>query len=323
MQRLSETFAYFAFQLGIIACRIALRLLPRSWLLALFRGLADAGFRLFRKFRERSTRNLSLAFGDQLEGREIYAVARDSLRNFFCGFIELGFAVESGLERIKAEVPVSGMEHLETALSKGKGAIILSGHLGNFLLLGTRLAAEGYCVYVLINQPRSGRIADLRRRYRNKIGQRTIHARPRKEASRKLLQVLRRNEIAIMIADEFRSGTGIYAPFFGRTVLARRGPATLALRTGAAVVPACLVRNPAGELGLVIEPEIKLSRTGKIKTDIIQSTVQMTQWLEKTVRSYPDQWNWMTIHWQDGAKAGQTVGTAREEDEESVLDPGN
>jgi KDO2-lipid IV(A) lauroyltransferase len=320
MQRLTETFAYFTFQLGIIASRIALRLLPRSWLLALARGLADAGFRLFRKFRERSTRNLGLAFGSQLESREIYAVARNSLRNFFCGFIELGFAVESGLERIKAEIPVSGLEHMETALSKGRGAIVFSGHLGNFLLLGARLAAEGYSVYVLINQPRSGRLANLRRRYRAKIGQRTIHARPRKEASRELLQVLRRNEIAIIIADEFRSGSGIYVPFFGRTVLARRGPATLALRTGAAVVPACLVRNLAGELGLVIEPPIELSRTGKIKTDIIQSTVQMTQWLEKAVRSYPDQWNWMSIHWQDGVKAGQSVGTTRDEDEESVPD---
>jgi len=323
MQRLIETLSYLAVQLGLALSSLAVSLVPRSWLLAFFRAAADLGFHLFHKFRERSKTNLKLALGNELHDREIADVVRATLRNFFRDIVELGIAYASQRQRIRAEIPISGLQHLNAAIAKGQGVIVLSGHLGNFLLLGTRLAAEGLSVNVLINQTHNKKIAELRSRQRDRIGQRTIHARPRKQAFRELIRVLRENEIVIMIADEFRSGSGVYVTFFGRTVLARRGPATLALRTGAAVVPACLVRNPAGELGLVIEAEIELSRTGKIKTDIIQSTVQMTQWLEKTVRSYPGQWNWMTIHWQDGAKAGLAVGTAREEDEESYLDPGN
>ena len=83
--------------------------------------------------------------------------------------------------------------------------------------------------------------------------------------------MLRRNEIAVMITDEYRRGNGIPTAFFGRTVLARRGPATLASRTGAAVVPACLVRQPDDTLRLVIEPELELARSGKGKAEIAEN----------------------------------------------------
>jgi KDO2-lipid IV(A) lauroyltransferase len=100
-----------------------------------------------------------------------------------------------------------------------------------------------------------------------------------------------------MITDEYRRGNGIPTTFFGRTVLARRGPATLASRTGAAVVPACLVRQPDDTLRLVIEPELELARSGRGKAEIAENILRMTCWLEKTVRAFPDQWNWMNIRW--------------------------
>jgi KDO2-lipid IV(A) lauroyltransferase len=167
------------------------------------------------------------------------------------------------------------------------------------MLLGSRLAAEGFKVYTLINHPRGGKIGDFADRYRAKVGQSTIHSHPRKEAFRELTEVLRENRVAIVIADEFRSGSGVRALFFGREVIARRGPATLALRTGAAVVPACLLRQEDGGLKLVVEPELELYRSGDVKADVAENTIRMTRWLEKTVAAHPDQWNWMTVQWQD------------------------
>jgi KDO2-lipid IV(A) lauroyltransferase len=140
--------------------------------------------------------------------------------------------------------------------------------------------------------------------YRLKVLQTTIHARPRSEALRQLVQVLRRNEIAVIIADEYRKGNhGIPVPFFGRAVLARRGPVTLALRTGAAVVPASLIRGSDNRLTLIVERELELIRTGRDKTVIAENTLRITQWLERTVGLYPDQWNWITVNWQEGVDA--------------------
>jgi lauroyl/myristoyl acyltransferase len=73
---------------------------------------------------------------------------------------------------------------------------------------------------------------------------------------------------------------------------------TLALRTGAAIVPANMVRQADDSLRLIIEPELELDRSGKGSAQIAENTARMVQWLERTVRAYPDQWNWMNIrHW--------------------------
>jgi KDO2-lipid IV(A) lauroyltransferase len=93
-------------------------------------------------------------------------------------------------------------------------------------------------------------------------------------------------------------------------VLARRGPATLALRTGAAVVPVYLVHNKGQGLKLIIEPELDLIRVDKDKAAVRENTLRMTQWLERTVRAYPEQWNWMNIHWQGD---GDNTAVAKEQ----------
>ena len=184
---------------------------------------------------------------------------------------------------------------------KGNGVIVLSAHLGNFFLVGTRLAIEGYPVHVLVSPPRDPQFAELMDDVRLQVWQRTIRARPRRAALKELNTVLRRNEIAIVVADEYRDGRGIPVPLFGGIVNARRGPATLALRTGAVIIPALLVRQPDDGLRLIIEPELELARTGESKEDIRDSTLRITRWLERTVNVYPDQWNWTNIRWQDGS----------------------
>jgi len=252
---------------------------------------------LFKRFRSRSRENIAAAFDEKLSGTAVENIARRALRNFFRDCVEIGIVLESSDEEIRAQVPIIGKEYLDTALEKGSGVVVLSAHLGNFFLLGTRLALDGYPVFVLVNQPRDGQFAELMDRYRLKVKQRTIHARPRRAALKQLNEILRRNEIAIVIADEYRRGNGIPVPLFDHTVLARRGPATMALRTGAAVVPACIVRQADDSLQLVIEPELELDHSGTTKAQVTENTVRLTRWLESTVRRYPDQWNWMNIHW--------------------------
>ena len=128
------------------------------------------------------------------------------------------------MTEFKAEIPIVGRKHLDAALAKGKGVLLLSAHLGNFFLVGCRIAVDGLPAFVLVNQPRDGRFAELMDEYRLEARQKTIHARPRHAALRELTEVLRRNQVAVMIADEYRRGSGIEVPLFGKTVIARRGP---------------------------------------------------------------------------------------------------
>jgi KDO2-lipid IV(A) lauroyltransferase len=289
--------AYLSTWLGFkIGCGVV-KVLPRTafwtsdW-------LATIGHRCFRSFRRRSVANIRVALGDRLDDAAIDALARRSLRNFFRCCVELLIAVNSPEVEFRDGITVVGRENLEAALAKGNGVIVLSAHLGNFFLLGSCLAVDGHATFVLLNQPREGRFAELLDAYRLKIWQQAIHARPRRNALQELHAVLRQNQVVVMIADEFRQGSGIEVPFFSGKVIARRGPATLALRTGAAIVPAYLVRQANDSLKLVIETELELDRPRRGSSQITENTVRMTEWLERTVRAYPDQWNWMNIrHW--------------------------
>jgi len=295
-----EKLTYIGNWCAFEVARWSARLLPPRFLFSICNAVADLGFYLLHKPRKRLIDNLSLALGQRLDKREIEIVVHKCVRNLCRNFIELALAMESFPDKIRAEIPLIGREHLEAALTKGKGIIALSAHLGNFLLVGTRLAAEGYPVYLLVNES-PGPLRELRDRYRLEIGLRTIYARPRKQAAHELSKVLRENGIAIVIADEYRSGSGVHVPFFGRTVLARRGPATLALRSVATMLPLYLIRDANKKLKLIIEPEMKLSRSGSIPADVKENTRCVTQWVERVVRAYPDQWNWLSVHWQEAS----------------------
>jgi Kdo2-lipid IVA lauroyltransferase/acyltransferase len=307
----SESAAHIGAWVGFNAGCLAVRIFPRQWLYRFADILADVGFYLFRGFRMRSLKNVGLALGEKLTTAQVEEIVRKSLQNFFRDFVEIAVALVISAEQLQAEIPIEGRENLDAALSKGHGAIVLSAHLGNFFLLGTRLATADYATSVLINPPRNRRFARFMNDYRLKVRQKTIHARPRREALRELNQVLRANELAVVIADEYRRNNGIHMPFFGRTVLARRGPATLALRTGAAVVPVYLIHDKNHGLKMIVESELDLIRTDKDKCAIRENTLRMTQWLEKTVRAYPEQWNWMNIHWQEDQDKAAVVKEQR------------
>ncbi|MBF8253821.1 MAG: hypothetical protein HW373_516, partial [Deltaproteobacteria bacterium] len=272
---------------------------PRRWLFACSDALANAGFALSRGFRLKSISNIGVAMAGRMDRGMASVAARRSLRSFFRACVEMTIALESSQSQLRAEMPMAGREHLDAALAKGNGVIVLSAHLGNFFLVGTRLAIEGYPVHVLVSPPRDPQFAELMDDVRLQVWQRTIRARPRRAALKELHAVLRRNEIAIVIADEYKNGHGIPVPLFGGIVSARRGPATLALRTGAAIVPAFLVRQAGDGLKLIIEPEMELARTDKGQDDVREGILRITQWLERSVSAYPDQWNWTNIQWQD------------------------
>jgi KDO2-lipid IV(A) lauroyltransferase len=302
MSQLSGKIAHLSTWFGFkIGCGVA-KVSPRT-LYWIADRLAAIGYRCFRDFRHRSVANLRIALGDRVSAVVIDAMAQRSLRNFFRSCVELLIAIESSDDEMRKQITLVGRENLDAALAKGNGVLVLSAHLGNFFLVGSRLAVEGYATSVLVNQPRDGSFAKLVDAYRLKIRQQTIHARPRREALRELSGILRKNQLAIVIVDEFRNGSGVEVPFFGGTVISRRGPATLALRTGAAIVPVYLIRQPDDGLKLIVEPELELDRSAKGSTEVQENTARVARWLERTVRDNPDQWNWMNIrHWVENHK---------------------
>jgi KDO2-lipid IV(A) lauroyltransferase len=126
--------------------------------------------------------------------------------------------------------------------------------------------------------------------YRAKLGVKSISAKPRRQAARQILSALRRNEVVLILPDVFKSGR-VNAQFLGSAVYIRRGPVTLALRAGAAVIPMFVTRDAEDRLTLRISSEIDLVKTGDLQEDVAANLDLFIRHLEGMVRRYPDQWS--------------------------------
>ena len=253
-------------------------------------------FALLWKYRRRMDENVAAGMAEAFRTpQDRRRLVRSAWDHFARGVYETITVIHSSPATIRSTVAVEGEEYLKRALEKGRGVIALSAHLSNFPLIGARLAAAGYPFSVVVKRPRDEGLAKLTDHYRAKVGNKTISARPRREAARQILKALRKNEIVLMIADEFKSG-GVEVEFLGRTAPAPRGPVTLAMRSGAAVVPMFVARDGQGRLTLHVWPELDLTKTGDLQEDVVSNVALFARQLEAMVRRHPDQWNWLGFH---------------------------
>jgi KDO2-lipid IV(A) lauroyltransferase len=219
-------------------------------------------------------------------------------KNFARGVLDTTAMMRLSREELISTVPVEGEEHLKRALAQGRGVLALSAHLGSFTMIGARLAAGGYPFSVVVKQPKDRRFAQLIDDYRTQIGIHTISAKPRREAVRGILKALRQNRIVMMIADEFKSGD-VMVDFLGLKAPAPRGPATLAIRTGAVTLPMFATRRADDSVVLTIDEAIEPVQLPDLEASVTATTALYTACLEAAVRRYPDQWNWLGLPRED------------------------
>ncbi len=269
-----------------------LRLLPPPVFRSVARPLLKA-FILVAIPRRRIVRNMTAAFGkcysDATKGGLARGVQEHFQQNLLDCLLQLGDA-----EYARQSISIIGMQNLRSALEKGKGVIALGAHIGNFVLVGARIGLEGLAFHTLFRIPRDRAVESAIKEYLPRYHQLVIPSLTKRIAVRTILDTLRRNEIVHILGDNLKNGT-IDALLFGQRVFCSRGPVSLALRSGAALVPMYLIRNYHGQMQLVIEPAIEVIATGNLAQDIAQNTRRVVAYLETVIRRYPDQWNWLTV----------------------------
>jgi Kdo2-lipid IVA lauroyltransferase/acyltransferase len=267
--------------------------LPYRYLTAFTSFCARLTFAVLWDYRTRMEENVSLALGDRFQTpAERKRLIWRAWRNFARGVLETTAVMHFDRDKILNTILLEGEQHLTQALSQGRGVLALSAHLGTFTLIGARLAAAGYPFSVVVKDPGDERFARLITDFRLQVGIQTISAKPRREAVRGILKALRENRIVLVIADEFKSGD-IMVDFMGQTAPAPRGPATLALRTGAVTLPMFAIRQPDDSLILTIEAAIEPIRKQDLEESVAATTAIYTRHLEAAIRCHPEQWNWL------------------------------
>ena len=272
-----------------------LRSVSRAHAMQLMKGLALIGYYVAAKERQKTIRHLTLAYGEQKSAAEIKAMAKEVFVNLgrnATDAIRLPIVIRDGLDSI---IKARGLEHMDSALAKGKGVVALAPHLGNWELLASWLASHGYPLNIVGAPVYDPRLNEMVVTARNSAGYKNI---ARGKATREILRALRRGEMVGILMDQDTRVEGVYADFFGRKAHTPVGPIVLAQKTGASIVPIFIHMRRNHTHLIECEQEITLELTGDPDRDNLVNTQKCNDVYEKVIRRYPTQWVWMHERWK-------------------------
>jgi KDO2-lipid IV(A) lauroyltransferase len=273
-----------------------INLLPESIALWVGRQMGNAAYYLDWEHRNVALQNLHIAFGGEKSQKEMRSIAKRSLQNV--GMVVMEFFRIPGMdqETYERKVSVDGLEEALKLLEKKKGGLLLIGHFGNWELMGFMAKVIGHPILAIAKPLRQKRINQWVIEIRKKAGLEII---PPDDGRRKVLTALSQNKlVAILVDQRAKRSRGVWVDFFGKRAPTATGLAFLALRTGAPVVPAFMIRNGFRNHRLLVQKPVELVTTGDLQRDVEINTQRFTHVLESMVRQYPEHWLWIHRRWE-------------------------
>lgn len=239
-------------------------------------------------------RNFKAAFPDMEDG-EVERTLREMADNLGRTVAEYPHFRHFALGGEDPRIEVRGVEHFERARARGKGVILFSGHLANWEIMPVTARSYGLesaLVYRPLNNPFADRWMT---RQRTAFGaQEAIAKGPR--GTRRIFSVLRKGGTILMLVDQ-RTSEGVPVPFFGRPAMTTPAPAALALKLGAALVPATNERLDGARFRMTVHPELVFRPCGDFDRDTVALTAEITAAMERFIRARPSQWLWVHNRW--------------------------
>jgi len=270
--------------------------IPESWVHAIAE-ITAWGFRTFAFPQKRyAMENLRLAFKDDLSSDEMRGIQKESMKNIVRMMAELtvilrpNFSVES--------TSIEGENHLKKALKNDKGVLVLGSHVGSFLLLILTLTRKGYPLHYVFKESKDENFNQLLRKLNRDFKLNPIPLKPRSEATKRSLRVLREKEILWLALDQDTKFGDVGVEFFGVKVGTSRGPAILAQRTGAVVLPMYVKRSGWLKHTIIIKEPIELIDTGNKDADVYTNLKKMNEVLEEEILENPHEWWWVHRRWK-------------------------
>lgn len=281
---LLQHFIYWAFRFVILIgrpfpTRIAYLVSP---------VIADICYPFYRGGRRAMHQNLSHVLGTS-DRRVLGRMARSTLRNFSKYVVDFIHFYTMSPEEIRDRIVFDDYERLNAAVAEGKGIIFVTLHFGNWDMGAAGLAAHGYPIDAIAETFELPRMNDLIQGYRRQLG---INIIPVERLGPGVLRALRRGDILALLIDVPAPGASVAVDFFGAPADVPAGPARLAIRTGARVIPAVLAREPGDDklIRPIVDFDLRFQPSGDEEQDVRRLTQQIMSSLERFVRKYPDQW---------------------------------
>jgi KDO2-lipid IV(A) lauroyltransferase len=273
-----------------------MRLLPRGLARAIGAAIGAMAYRGLGRLRRVGLRNLELAFPKKTAA-EREATLRSVYRNLglllaeFCKMPDYTAASASRFIRYE------GLENYLAAQERGKGVLVLTGHLGAWELSSFYHSLMGMPMGMVIRRLDNPLVDAFVNRIRCQYGNRVIH---KDDFARGLIASMRAGEtVGILMDTNMTPPQGVFVPFFGVQACTASGMARIAAKTGAAVVPGFLLWEQSEQRYVLrFGEELRVVHTGDAEQDALVNTAAFTAAIERYVRQYPEQWLWMHRRWK-------------------------
>jgi Kdo2-lipid IVA lauroyltransferase/acyltransferase len=270
--------------------------LPRPLARAVAILLAHAVYWLHPRLRRVGLRNLEIAFPEKRmeERRRILRGTFTSLGRQLAEFCLFPRYTRENVSRV---ILYDGFENYEAAHRRGKGLIFLTAHFGGWELSSFFHSLSGHHLHIVVRPLDNPYLNALVDRYR------TLHDATsfgKQDFARGLIAAMRAGEsVGILMDQNVMPEGGVFVDFFGKPACTAAGPARVALRTDAAVIPTFTIWDAQiGRYRLRFDPALPLIRSGDDDADAAANTAAFTKAIESFVRRYPEQWLWVHRRWK-------------------------
>ena len=291
----TATLAHYAQYYGIRGSVAALRRLSFRRASAIGERIGVLGYRPFGIRRAVVERQVGAAFPGLTEP-EVARIARASYASLGRTTIETALLPTYSREEVIELVErTDGWEHVEQALAQGRGLMVVTGHLGNWELGGSYVAARGIPLEAVARRMENPLFDAYLNETRRRIGMTVIHD---ADAVRRVPRAMREHHAVAFLVDQGAVGlASTWVPFFGRYAKTPRGPAVFALRLKTPLLFACALRQPDGRFVIHFEP-VPTETTGTLDADVDRIVASYTSTLERWVRRAPEQYFWHHRRWK-------------------------
>ncbi|MGB8098750.1 MAG: lysophospholipid acyltransferase family protein [Terracidiphilus sp.] len=270
--------------------------LPRRVARVVVRLITACAYLALARLRRVGRRNLELAL-PELSSSARERILRRLFRNLGWQLVEFCRMPRYTLQNTRGWIRTEGLEHFLDAQARGKGVLVLTGHLGAWELSSFYHSLMGHPMGMVIRRLDNRPLDDFVNSIRCLHGNTVLH---KDDFARGLLVSMRRcGTVGILADTNMTPPQGEFVRFFGIAACTASGLARVALRTGAAVLPGfCLWEEREQQYVLHFGPELEFARTADREADILAATQQCNDVLESWIRRYPGQWLWIHRRWK-------------------------
>lgn len=267
---------------------ISVRFVPMRLGYFLAECAGDVLFLLSARYRNAVSNNIKRVTGLEQDERILRRKVRSVFKNVTKNYFDLAKLSRLRVENLKENVTIEGWHHLAETVTSARGVIIATAHLGNFEYATQVLTLRGIEMTVFVeafdSTPFLRNIAKLRQKNGARILPVSI------SALRDGLQILRHGGTMTIVCDRDIQGNGLKVNFFREETTLPYGAISLALRTGAAIIPVFSVRKPGNRFVIYIEPPLELVDSGNRNQSVKANLENLVTIMEKYIRQYPEQW---------------------------------